>query len=74
MPTALGRRSGAVYREKSPKTRVVRIYCYGNTLYIVNLKADKRCLRGSLDKAAAFDTIYPGFEPRRGLLSFFFFF
>ena len=37
MPTALGRRSGAVYGEKSPKTRLVRIYCYGNTLYIVNL-------------------------------------
>ena len=39
MPTALGRRSGAVYGEKSPKTRLVRIYCYGNTLYIVNLMA-----------------------------------
>ena len=37
MPTALGRRSGAVYGEKSPKTRLVRIYCYSNTLYIVNL-------------------------------------
>ena len=37
MPTALGWRSGAVYGEKSPKTRLVRIYCYGNTLYIVNL-------------------------------------
>ena len=37
MPTALGRRSGAVYGKKSPKTRLVRIYCYGNTLYIVNL-------------------------------------
>ena len=39
MPTALGRRSGAVYGEKSPKTRLVRIYCYGNTSYIVNLIA-----------------------------------
>ena len=29
MPTALGRRSGAVYGEKSPKTRLARIYCYG---------------------------------------------
>ena len=37
MPTALGRRSGAVYGDKWPKTRLVRIYCYGNTLYIVNL-------------------------------------
>ena len=37
MPTALGWRYGAVYGEKSPKTRLVRIYCYGNTLYIVNL-------------------------------------
>ena len=34
MPTALGRRSGAVYGEKSPKTHMARIYCYGNTLYI----------------------------------------
>ena len=39
MPTALGRRSGAVYGEKSPKTRLVRIYCYGSTLYVVNLPA-----------------------------------
>ena len=37
MPTALGWRYRAVYGEKSPKTRLVRIYCYGNTLYIVNL-------------------------------------
>ena len=37
MPTALGRRSEPVYGEKSPKTRLVCIYCYGNTLYIVNL-------------------------------------
>ena len=37
MPTALGRRSGAVYGEKSPKTRLVRISCYCNTLHIVNL-------------------------------------
>ena len=38
MPTASGRRSGAVYGEKLPKTRLARIYCYGNTLqYIVNL-------------------------------------
>ena len=37
MPTALGRRSGAVHGEKSPKTRLARIYCYGNTLNIVNL-------------------------------------
>ena len=37
MPTALGQRSGAVYGEKSPKTRLARIYCYGNTLYVVNL-------------------------------------
>ena len=39
MPTALGRRSGAADGEKSPKTRLVRIYCYDNTLYIVNLSA-----------------------------------
>ena len=37
IPTALGRRSGAVYGEKSPKTSLVCIYCYGNTLYIVNV-------------------------------------
>ena len=37
MPTASGRRSGAVCSQKSPKTRLARIYCYGNTLYIVNL-------------------------------------
>ena len=37
MPTASGRRSGAVCGEKSTKTRLARIYCYGNTLYIVNL-------------------------------------
>ena len=37
MPTALGRRSGAVYGENSPKTRLVHNYCDGNTLYIVNL-------------------------------------
>ena len=36
MLTASGRRSGAVYGEKSPKTRLARIYCYGNTLNIVN--------------------------------------
>ena len=35
--TALGRRSGAVYGEKSPKTRLARINCSGNTLNIVNL-------------------------------------
>ena len=34
MPTALGRRSGAVFGEKSPKTRLARMYCYGNTLNI----------------------------------------
>ena len=39
IPAALGRRSGAVYGEKSPKTRLVRIYYYGNALYIVNLIA-----------------------------------
>ena len=39
MPTALGRRSGAVYGEKSLKTRLARIYCYGNILYIVNVIA-----------------------------------
>ena len=33
MPTALGRRSVAVHGEKPQKTRLVRIYCYGNTLY-----------------------------------------
>ena len=38
MPTALGRRSAAVYGEKSRKTRLVRIYSSGNTVYIVNLK------------------------------------
>ena len=27
MPTALGRRSGAVYGKKSPKTHLVRMYC-----------------------------------------------
>ena len=37
MPTALGRRSGAVYGEKSPKTRFALIYCYGIPLNIVNL-------------------------------------
>ena len=37
MPTALSRRSGAVYGEKSPKTRLARIYCYGNTINIVNM-------------------------------------
>ena len=37
MSTALGRRSGAVYGEKSPKTSFAPIYCYGNTLNIVNL-------------------------------------
>ena len=36
MLTASGRRSGAVYGEKSPKTRLARIYCYGSTLNIVN--------------------------------------
>ena len=35
MPTALGRRSGTVYGENSPKTRLALIYCYGNTLNIV---------------------------------------
>ena len=39
MPTTLGRQSGAVYGKKSQKTCLVRIYCYGNTLYIVNLIA-----------------------------------
>ena len=39
MPTAFDRRSGAVYGEKSPKTHLVRIYCYGNTLYIASLIA-----------------------------------
>ena len=34
MPTASGRRSGAVYGEKSPKTRLALIYCYANTLYL----------------------------------------
>ena len=28
MPTASGRRSGAVYGEKLPKTRLARIYCF----------------------------------------------
>ena len=37
MLTALVRRSGAVYGEKSRKTRLARIYCYGSTLYILNL-------------------------------------
>ena len=37
MPTASGRRSGAVGGEKSPKTLLACFYCYGNTLYIVNL-------------------------------------
>ena len=47
MPTALDRRSGAVCGEKSPKTRLARIYCYGNTLYIVNLfSLCATCLRG----------------------------
>ena len=73
MPTALGRRYGAVYGEKSPKTRLVRIYCYGNTLYIVIWALDNRCLRGSLFKAIASDTIFPRFEPPRGLLCLFFF-
>ena len=54
MPTASGRRSWAVYGEKLPKTRLARIYCYGNTLYIVNLIAWARdvcvvhCLRRML--------------------------
>ena len=38
MPTSSGRRSGAVYGEKLPKTRLTRIYYYGDTLYIVNLE------------------------------------
>ena len=73
MPSASGRRSGAVCGEKSPKTRLARIYCYGNTLYIVNLIIWQGCLCGSLYKANASDAIVPGFELRRGLLSFFFF-
>ena len=70
MPTALGRRSGAVYGEKSPKTRLARIYCYGNTLYVANYQTEKRCLRSSVVKATVSGTIFPGFEPRRGLLFF----
>ena len=52
MPAASGRRSGAVCGEKSPKTRLARIYCYGNTLYIVNLSdwasdvCVAHCIRG----------------------------
>ena len=72
MPTASGQRSGAVCGEKSPKTRSARIYCYGNTLYIVNLiDWGKGCLRGSLFKANASDAVAPGFQPRRGLHFFF---
>ena len=72
MPTASGRRSGVVCGEKSPKTRLARIYCYGNTLYTVNFIVWQGCLRGSMYKANASDAIVPGFEPRRGLLIFFF--
>ena len=32
MLTALGPRLGAFYSEKSPKTRLARIYSYGSTL------------------------------------------
>ena len=46
MPTALGRRLGAVYGEKSPKTRLARIYCYGNTLYTVEPRFTDTRLRG----------------------------
>ena len=35
IPIALGRRSGAVYGEILPKTRLARIYFYGHTLQIV---------------------------------------
>ena len=65
MSTASGRRSGAVYGEKLPKTRLARIYCYGDTLYTVNLNVWQGMFAWS---------ITPGFEPRRSLLFFFFFF
>ena len=72
MPTPLSRRSGAVYGEKSPKTRLARIYCYGITVNIVNMiHLESDVFHGSLFKASAFDAIVPGFEPRRDLLFFF---
>ena len=58
MPAALGRSSGAVYGEKLPKTHLACIYCYGNTLYVVNLV----------------DVIAPGVNPWRTLLFLFFFY
>ena len=67
MPSALvGLRSGAVYGLKTPKTRLVRIYCYGNTF----MCCKKRCLRGSLYKETDSVIIFPGLEPWRGLLFF----
>ena len=70
MPTASGRRSGAVCGEKSPKLRLARIYCYGNALYIETL--DKGCLRGSLYKVNVLNFNSPSFRTPAGSAFFFF--
>ena len=72
MLTALGRRFGAFYSEKSPKTRSARIKCYGNTLYIKNstFRLGVSCV-AYLDKAHASDAVALGSNHARASIYFF---